>query len=115
MPNNLGNIGDVDIPYFVAMVAQAKAFIIDKAMITLILLLITSSSSLGVAIYKLSEAEKAIMKQGQDIAKQSKHIQQLIIALNDVKKDVAHMKEDIEDLTESIQKHQIGHPIRITR
>lgn len=117
MPENLKNLfsSDIDIPFVIGMVARARAFVIDKAMITLILLLVTSSSSLGVAIYKLSEAEKAIYAQGQDIAKQSAHIQELILALNSVKSDVIHMKDDMDKLTEGINTHMIGHPIRVTR
>ena len=108
MPDNFKHLQDIDIPFMVGMVARARAFVIDKAMMTLIVLLVTTSSSLGVAIYKLNEAEKAITTQ-------SLHIQKLILALNTVQNDVDHMRGDLDRLTNSMAKHLDGHPIRIAR
>jgi len=95
---NLLNHG-ADIPFMFGMVAQAKAFVIDKAMITLIVLLATASSTGGVAIYKLSEAESAISNL---VGK----VEVLTLSNNSLVTEVKYLRHEFD-------KHLAGHHVSL--
>ena len=101
MPENIKNIlsSDIDVPFMIGMVAQARAFVIDKAMITLIILLATASSTGGVAIYKLSMAEAAISKLAEKV-------DILTLSNNTLVAEVKYLRNEFD-------KHLLGHPVRI--
>lgn len=90
---------DMNIPFMIGMVAQARAFVIDKAMITLIVLLATASSTGGVAIYKLSMAENAISKLADKV-------DILTLSNNSLVAEVKYLRKEFD-------KHLLGHPVRI--
>lgn len=91
----------IDIPFMIGMVAQARAFVVDKAMITLIILLVTASSSFGVAIYKLTLAENAISKLVDKV-------DILTLSNNSLVAEVKYLRKEFD-------KHLIGHPVKIAR
>ncbi|MCK5602700.1 hypothetical protein KAR91_12540 [Candidatus Pacearchaeota archaeon] len=99
MPEKLLLSQDLDVPFIIGMVAQARAFVIDKAMITLIILLATASSTGGVAIYKLSMAEKAISTLADKV-------DTLTLSNNSLVAEVKYLRSEFD-------KHLLGHPVRI--
>jgi hypothetical protein len=86
----------------------AKQWIIDNATISLIVLLITASSSLGVAIYKLNEAEKAITLTNQAMTLMAEKVVALTLANNTLVSEVKHLRKDFD-------KHINGHPVKVIR
>lgn len=111
MPEKLLLNQEMHVPFMLGMVAQARTFIIDKPMITLIGFLITSSAAGGVAVYQFSEAKDAIAAQSvrmeAQAIKYSEKIEKLILAVNTLQSDVGHMRGDME-------RHLTGHPVKLT-
>lgn len=99
MPEKLLLNQDIHIPFMIGMVAQARAFVIDKAMIALIILLATASSTGGVAIYKLTMAEAAISKLADKV-------DILTLSNNTLVSEVKYLRNEFD-------KHLLGHPVRI--
>ena len=106
MPDNIQALRDmlnqdVQMPFMIGMVARAKTFIIDKPMITLIVLLFTTSVTGGVAMYRLGEAEKTISRLVEKV-------EMLTLSNNS-------LVTKVEYLTSSFDRHQIGHPVTIVK
>lgn len=110
MPDNLKHLlnQDIDVPFIVAMVAQAKAFVIDKAMLSLIITFMGAGVICGTLLYQVKLLTE---NQTELIAT----INEMALSQNTMSINIQHMKEDISDLTNGVAKHLIGHPIRITR
>ena len=99
---------DVQLPFMVGMVTKVRTFVIDKPMIALISLLVIGSSSTGVFIYQLSEARatiSSIMEQNTQIVRDNT---KLIL-------EVSYLRRDIDHMTTRLEKHLIGHQVRITK
>ena len=106
MPDNIHGLGEmlnqeVQLPFMVGMVARARTFIIDKPMITLIVLLFTTSVTGGVAMYRLGEAEKTISRLVEKV-------EVLTLSNNS-------LVTKVEYLTSNFGKHQTGHPVAIVK
>lgn len=108
MPGNLNNMQDLDIPLIVGMVAQAKAFIIDKAMLMLIGTLMTAAASSSVLSYVVYQTQSDMIILREAVAA-------LTLANNTVSNNVEHVMTSVEKLTVSWEKHLVGHPVRITQ
>lgn len=55
MPEKLLLNQDMNVPFMIGMVAQAKAFIIDKAMLSLIIVFFGAATASGALMYQISE------------------------------------------------------------
>ena len=109
MPDNLNNIlnQDLNAPFMVGMVAQAKAFIIDRAMIMLISALMAAAGSSSVLSYVVYQTK-------DDMAILRKEVAALTLTHNTVSNNVGHVMTSVAKLTASWEKHLDGHPVRIT-
>ena len=99
---------DVQLPFMIGMVTRVRTFVIDKPMIALISLLIIGSSSTGVFIYQLSEARSTISSIMEQNAQLVRDNTKLIM-------EVSYLRRDIDHMTTKLEKHLIGHPVRIIK
>jgi len=72
MPEKLLLNQDIHVPLMIGMVAQARAFIIDKAMLSLIIVFFGAATASGALMYQINEQGKTIDK---FMAKQDKMLE----------------------------------------
>jgi hypothetical protein len=92
---------DVQLPFMLGMVARARTLVIDKPIITLMVLLLTTSITGGVAMYRLGEAEKTISRLIDKVE---------ILTLSN-----NSLVAKVEYLTDSFDRHLTGHPVAIVK
>lgn len=106
MPDNFKHLQDIDVPFIVGMVAQAKAFIIDRAMLMLIGTLMAAAGSSSVLSY--------IVYQNQnDLTMLRREVAALTLSQNTITSNVNNIRRDVSKFTASWDEHLLGHPIRI--
>jgi hypothetical protein len=117
MPENLKNIleSEVNMPFILGMVAQAKGFIIDRPMIVLIGSFIGAGIICGGLLHEVKQlsTNQAIMQ--KQMQQMIKDMTALALSQNTMSSDVKYMKADVVALTEGFSSHMLGHPIRITK
>ena len=62
MIDDMKHLPDIDVPFMVGMVAQAKTFIIDKAMLSLIVVFLGAGVTSGGLMYQINEQGKTMEK-----------------------------------------------------
>lgn len=99
MPDNIKHLLglDMDIPFVVGMVAQAKAFIIDRAMLSLIIVFLGAGITSGGMLYQINEQSKTMEKM---LVKQDKMAQ----TINEQNVKIASMSVEIINLKDSIHR-----------
>ena len=102
MPENLLR-SDVDVPFMIGMVAQAKAFIIDKAMLSLIIVFFTSAVACGSLMYQ-------IQQQGEDIKKLVIAQKEMMVVVNEQNVTIGKLSVEVSNL-----KDRLYAKIRITK
>lgn len=110
MPESLKNLfnQDLDVPFMFGLAAQAKAFIIDRAIITLIVALMAAASSSGVLIY-------IVHKTQDDVGMLLKRMDELALSQNTIKSDMSYVRRDIDAIAIGFEKHLDGHQAMIIR
>ncbi len=108
MPENLKHIQDIDVPFIVGIAAQAKAFIIDRAMLMLIGTLMAVAGSSSVLSYIVYQNQNDLTMLRQEVAA-------LTLSQNTITSNVNNIRRDVSKFTASWDKHLLGHPIRIVK
>ena len=104
---------DIDVPFMVGMVAQARAFIIDRAMLSLIVVFLGAGSISGVMVYRVDQFAEAQVKNDARMVKMMEKINQMALSQNTMGGDVSYMRDDLDKLASSMEKHLDGHPVRL--
>ena len=96
-PDNLKHLQDLDIPFMVGMVARTKTFIIDRAMVMLIMAFLGAGITSGGLVYQINEQGKAMEKVliNQDNMKKT---------INEQNVKIARMSVEIVNLKDSMHR-----------
>lgn len=97
---------DSNIPLIIGMTTQIKTFVIDKAILMLIISLMAAAGSSSVLSYIVYESHDNIATLREDVAG-------LILSQNTLTTNMNIVIKDISNFSASWEKHLIGHPLRI--
>lgn len=103
MPESLKHLQDIDAPFIIGMVAQAKAFIIDRAMLSLIIVFFTSAIACGGLMYQ-------IQQQGEDIKKLMMSQKEMLSKINTQNVVIGQLTVEVSNL-----KERLYGKVRMTR
>ncbi|MCK5643334.1 MAG: hypothetical protein KAJ19_21170 [Gammaproteobacteria bacterium] len=105
MPDNIKELLNTDInaPFMIGMVAQAKAFIIDRAMLSLIIVFFTSALACGGLMYQIKQ-------QGADIKMLVANQKEMMSVINEQNVVIGKLSVEVSNL-----KDRLYAKIRITK
>lgn len=117
MPDNIKYLlnQDLDIPFIVGMVAQAKTFIIDKAMMSLICSFLGAGIICGGLLHQVSQLNKTQEVLQSQMSTLVDNMNKMTLSQNIIANDVRYVRRDIDQISVDFANHFEKHMVRIVK